>query len=253
MPDQPFQQPAQGGILGAPWPDGYLASYDCETTGVDVETDRIVTATLVVPGREPVQWLADPGIDIPTGASDLHGVTTEIARRDGAPAALVVDSIADALADELATRSVLVVMNAPYDLTLLDRECRRYELPTLADRLFGAPVGPIVDPLVLDRAADKYRKGKRNLEALCAEYGVDLTEAHTSAADAQAALEVALRIADRYPQLRVSAQQLHMWQVEWHRRWAAGFQQHLRKQAGNADTVIDGSWPFRPAPVAVTS
>lgn len=246
MPDTPFRQPAQGGILGAPWPDGYLASYDCETTGIDVETDRIVTATLIVPGRDPAQWLADPGIDIPVGASNLHGVTTEIARAKGAPAALVVDSIADALADELATRSVIVIMNAPYDLTILDRECRRHGLPTLADRLDGAPIGPIVDPLVLDRAADKYRKGKRDLEALCAEYGVDLTEAHTSAADAQAALEVALRIADRYPQLRVAAEQVHVWQIEWQRRWAAGYQAHLRKQPGKAKEIIDGSWPMRP-------
>lgn len=248
-----FQQPALGGVLGAPWTDGYLASYDCETTGIDVENDRIVTASLVVPGRETVQWMADPGIDIPAEASALHGVTTEIAQAKGQPAALVVDSVAEALADELSTRSVLIVMNAPFDLTILDRECRRHGLPTLTDRLDGRPIGPIVDPLVLDRAADKWRKGPRKLEALCAHYKVDLTEAHTSAADAQAAMEVALRIADKYPALKVSGGQLHVWQGMWHAKWAAAFQEYLRRQPGKSAEVIDGAWPMRPFAAAVTA
>lgn len=249
MPDQPFQQPALGGVLDAPWHLGYLASYDCETTGVDVENDRIVTAALVVPGRDTVEWLADPQVEIPAGAYGKHGISTEYAREHGRPAAEVINEIADALADEFATRSALVIMNAPFDLTILDRECTRHGLPTLADRLEGTPISPVVDPLVLDRAADKYRKGKgsRTLEALCKLYGVELTDAHTAGADAQAALEVAQRIAERYPELQVPGELLHCWQVGWHRAWAADFQAYLRRTDDTAS--IDGSWPMRPTPV----
>lgn len=240
-----FTQPENGGVLGAPWHTGYLASYDCETTGLSVETDRIVTAALVVPGRETRHWLADPGIDIPTEASDIHRITTEYARQHGQPAALVVDEIAEALADEIASRSVLIVMNAPFDLTILDRECRRHGLPTLPDRLAGTPIASIVDPLVLDRAADKYRPGRRKLEALCAHYGVHLGEAHTAGADAQAALEVAQKIAEKYPELQVAAERLYAWQIAWHQRWAAGFEEHLKRN-GKQDAAVDGSWPLRP-------
>lgn len=243
-PEQ-FVRPEQGGVLGAPWNLGYLASYDCETTGTDVESDRIVTAALVVPGRETRHWMADPGIEIPAGASDIHGVTTEMARAQGQPAALVIDEIAEALADELATRSVLIVMNAPFDLTILDRECVRHGLPTLSERLGGDQLGPVVDPLVLDRAADKYRKGPRKLEALAAHYRVELTDAHTAGADAQAALDVALRIAEKYPQLQVAAGLLHRWQVDWHAAWAEGFEAYLHGK-GSAE-VIDRAWPLRPA------
>lgn len=239
-----FEQPIGGGDLDAPWPLGYLASYDCETTGTDVETDRIVTAALVVPGREPRRWMADPGIEIPTAASDIHKVTTARAREHGQPAALVVDEIAEALADEIASRAALVVMNAPFDLTMLDRECRRHGLKTVSDRLDGAPVAPVIDPLVLDRAADRYRKGKRKLETLAKHYGVTLDDAHTADADAQAALDVALRIAEKYSKLAVPAAVVHRWQVTWHFRWAEGFEAHKRKT--EPDTVISRAWPLVP-------
>ena len=238
-----FEQPIGGGDLAAPWPLGHLASYDCETTGTDVETDRIVTAALVVPGRETRRWMADPGIDIPSAASDIHHVTTAYARKHGQPAALVIDGITEALAHELATPSALVVMNAPFDLTLLDRECRRHGLPTLEDR-HGGPIAPVIDPLVLDRAADKWRKGKRKLEVLAVHYGVKLDDAHAADADAQAALDVALKIGEKYPELAVPAAVIHGWQVTWHARWADGFEEYQRKT--KPDTVISRDWPLVP-------
>lgn len=243
-----FQQPPGGGDPDAPWHLGYLTSYDCETTGIDIDNDRIVTAALVVPGREPRQWLADPGIDIPVEASNIHKVTTEHAREHGQPAALVIDEIAEAIADEIATRSALIVMNAPFDLSLLDRECARHGLPTVTERLDGDPIAPVVDPLVLDRAADRYRKGKRNLEALAAHYDVKFEgDAHTAGADAQAALDVALAIAVQYPELQVPGRVLHGWQTTWHARWAEGYARHLSAR-GNQCVDIDGRWPVIPAP-----
>lgn len=241
-----FEQPPGGGDLDAPWHLGYLASYDCETTGIDIDEDRIVTAALIVPGREPRTWLADPGVDIPVEASNIHGVTTAHAREHGQPAALVVDEIAEALADEIASRSALVVMNAPFDLSLLDRECARHGLPTVAERPGGGPFAPVVDPLVLDRAADRYRKGKRSLEALAAHYEVKFEgAAHTAGADAQAALDVALAIAAKYPELQVPGTVLHGWQVTWHARWATGYADHLSAR-GNKRVDIDGRWPLIP-------
>lgn len=226
------------------WHLGPLASYDCETTGTDTATARIVTAALIRPNGETLRWLSDvDGVEIPEGASRIHKVTTEHARAHGRPAKQVIDEIADAVAGELgAGRAALVVMNAPYDLPLLEAECARHGVPGVAERV-GA-VGPVVDPLVLDRAADRYRPGKRTLEALAAHYGVDLTDAHAADADARAALDVALRIAEAYPELQVPAEQLHTWQVTWHARWASGFQAHLRKR--NPDAVVNGCWPLIP-------
>jgi DNA polymerase III subunit epsilon len=238
-------QPDLTGHVEVPWHRGPLASYDCETGGLNTSVDRIVTAALVRPNGETLRWVSDAdGVEVPKAASDIHGFTTEYIRAHGRPAKEVVEEIAAAIAGELSAGAALVVMNAPFDLPLLDAECVRHGVPTVAERI-GYPIGPVIDPLVLDRAADKYRKGKRNLESLAAHYGVTLTAAHQADADAQAALEVALAIADQHEQLRVPARVLHGWQITMHERWAANYQGFLRR-SGKPNAVIDGSWPLRP-------
>lgn len=226
-----------------PWHRGPLASYDCETNGLNTATDRIVTAALVRPDGQVREWLSDlDGAEIPKDASDLHGIRTEHAHAHGRPAKEVVEEIAAAIAGELSAGAALVVMNAPFDLPLLDAECARYGVATVADRI--GCVEPVVDPLVLDRRLDRYRKGKRNLEALARHYKVKLTEAHTAKADALAALGVARAIGEQYEQVQLPAHRIHLRQVQWYREWAANFQAHLRRK-GDPAAVIDGSWPLR--------
>lgn len=237
-------QPDLTGHVELPWHRGPLASYDCETNGLNTAEDRIVTAALIRPSGQVMEWLSDlDGAEIPEAARAVHGISTEHAHAHGRPAKQVVEEIADAIAGELsAGRAALVVMNAPFDLPLLDAECVRHGVSTVADRI--GTVAPIVDPLVLDRAADRYRKGKRNLETLAAHYKVELTEAHTARADALAALGVARAIADRYEGLQVPARVVHGWQIKMHERWAAGYQDFLRK-SGKPKATVDGSWPLR--------
>lgn len=67
---------------------GPLAAFDTETTGVDVETDRIVSAAVVVqdaPGARPrvSRWLVNPGVPVPEGATAVHGLTDEHLQRNG--------------------------------------------------------------------------------------------------------------------------------------------------------------------------
>jgi DNA polymerase III subunit epsilon len=238
-------QPDLTGHVELPWHRGPLASYDCETNGLNTAIARIVTAALIRPNGKPLRWMTDAAdFDIPEAASGIHKVTAEHARAHGRPAKEVVEEIAAAIAGELSAGAALVVMNAPFDLPLLDAECARHGVPTVAERL-GYPIGPVIDPLVLDRAADKFRKGKRNLESLAAHYGVTLTAAHQADADAQAALDVALAIAEQHEQLRVPARVLHGWQITMHERWAANYQGFLRR-SGKPNAVVDGSWPLRP-------
>jgi DNA polymerase-3 subunit epsilon len=233
-------------MSGTIWTRGPLSSWDTETTGTDVEADHIVTSALITPAGTR-EWLSDvDGVEIPTAASDIHHISTEQAREHGRPAKEVINEIADALATELLNGSALVVMNAPFDLTILDRECTRHGVPTLTERLDGQPIGPVIDPLTLDRAADKYRKGKRTLTDLAAHYKVDLTDAHTAGADAQAALDIALRIATAYPKLQVSAGLLHKWQIGWYATWAEGLEEYLRKK--DPAEFVDRNWPIVPAP-----
>ena len=224
---------------------GRLAVFDLETTGVDIETARIVSACVAVlePDGSVVDrwdWLADPGVEIPEGASAVHGITTERARSLGRPAVDVVGEITQTLRVLLALGIPLVVYNAPYDLSLLDRECRRYGRAPLA------PPTLVIDPLVLDKAVDRYRKGKRTLEVTAELYGVTLDDAHDAGSDAIAAGRVAQSLARAYPEeLDIPAADLHGRQEIWFAEQAASFADYVRTVKGDADFVSDESWPLR--------
>jgi DNA polymerase-3 subunit epsilon len=229
-----------------------LGVFDLETTGVDVDTSRIVSACIAVldeDGRVVSRWdwLADPGIEIPEGASAVHGITTERARDEGRPAALVVAEIAQTLRVLFDSGIPVTVYNAPYDLTLLDRECRRHGLEPLDGTT------PVIDPLVIDKAVDRYRKGKRTLEVTAELYEVPLDDAHDAGADAIAAGRVALALLRRYPDdLDVGLTDLHGRQEVWHAEQAASFQEYLRSKRGDDSYVADPSWPVKQAGEAST-
>ncbi|GAB3555270.1 DNA polymerase-3 subunit epsilon [Actinopolyspora lacussalsi] len=248
---------------GVCWADGPLLAFDLETTGVDTDTDRIVTATLIsiVPGRDPVSsnWLADPGIEIPEESSEVHGITTEHARSHGRPAAAVVDELATTLSESWGPSTPLIAFNASFDLSVLHAELRRHhdrELPV---------AGPVVDPFCIDRQLDRYRKGKRTLGALCEHHGVRADGAHTSDGDALAAARLAWRLAKSYPERigEVSLERLHDNQVGWYREQTRNFADYLDRQAGKASETAEAerlrqraarvredadSWPVRARP-----
>ncbi|MFI6038343.1 3'-5' exonuclease [Streptomyces sp. NPDC051315] len=233
------------------WYEGPLAAFDTETTGVDVETDRIVSAALVVqdaPGVRPrvSRWLVNPGVPVPAEATAVHGLTEDHLHRNGRWPAPVMYEIAELLAEQAAAGRPLVVMNAPFDLTLLDRELRRHRASSLARWLEPAPLR-VLDPRVLDKHLDRYRKGRRTLTDLCAHYGVPLADAHDAAADAVAALEVVRAVGRRFAARleRLSPAELHSLQTSWHAAQARGLQAWFAR-SGSTE-VVDTSWPLRPA------
>lgn len=221
-----------------------LVVFDTETTGIAPDTTRIVTANVsrinssgdVIESRD---WLIDPGIEIPAVTTAVHGITTERARAEGTKAAPSVSEIVETLRAYLDSGIPVVAYNAAYDFTILDREARRYELSPL-----DSPA-PIVDPLIIDRHVDRYRKGRRSLEAAAEFYGVRLTDAHTAGADALAAGRVAQAIALKYASsLSMSALELHTAQISWAASQAANFAEYLLRQ-GKKPFPGDGLWPVR--------
>jgi DNA polymerase-3 subunit epsilon len=232
------------------WTSGSMVAFDLETTGTDIETDRIVTGALVRldPDGNPAEertWLVDPGILIPAQAIAIHGITTEHARRHGAPTASVITEITQAITEVLSSGTALVVMNARYDLSLLDRECRRHNVTPLTERLEATP-SPVIDPLVLDKHADQYRKGRRNLQALCAHYGVPLDDAHNAAADAAAAARTARRLGEKYSSIgSLPLADLHDLQVRAAAEQAASLQRYLRRTS-DATAYVESAWPVIP-------
>ncbi|MDJ0464840.1 3'-5' exonuclease [Streptomyces sp. H27-C3] len=232
------------------WYEGSLAAFDTETTGVDVEEDRIVSAALVVqdaPGMRvrATRWLVNPGIPVPAGATEIHGLSDEHLQHNGRWPAPVVEEIARALAEQCAAGRPVVVMNAPFDLTLLDRELRRHRASPLGHYLDRRPLH-VLDPRVLDKHLDRYRKGRRTLTDLCMQYEVELDGAHDAAADATASLEVVRAVGRRFAARleRLSPAELHTLQAVWHAAQARGLQAWFARNG--SEESVDPAWPLRP-------
>ncbi len=227
------------------WNKGPMWGFDTETTGVDPMTDRIVTAALVRrhgAHHDVTTWLIDPGVAIPAEASAIHGITTEHARAHGRPPAEALEEIARMLATGLRAGAAVVAYNAAFDLSLLDAELARHGLAGLAARL-GRPVRPVVDPLVLDRALDRYRRGKRRLGDLCRHYRIDEAGLHSADVDVLATLAVLDALVAGFPALREhDLDAVHDFQISAHRRWAERFNA-WRAEQGHTGTGANVEWP----------
>jgi DNA polymerase-3 subunit epsilon len=133
----------------------------------------------------------------------------------------------------------VVAYNAPYDFSLLKHEALRHGIRPIAEP------SPVIDPLVLDKAYDRYRKGKRTLEVVAAHYAVALDGAHDASADAIAAGRLAQVLADRFA-LPHSVHELHTQQIGWARSQAESLTEYfIRIGRLDADDALDGSWPIR--------
>lgn len=226
----------------APW-----LSFDTETTGVSPSDDRIVTASTVlqlggVDRTNPsstVDWLADPGIPIPPRAAAVHGISTEYAQEHGRNPTAVLEEINQALAAHVNIGGAIIVFNAGFDLPLLEADSRRHGVEPLSLRTSDFLV---LDPLVLDRALDPRRRGKRTLGDLCNVYGVRLDgRQHNADVDAEVTLRLAQTMVERYPLLQdMSAAELDTYQRESHAAWAQDFERWLRSRG--KQTHISTTW-----------
>lgn len=229
--------------MNANWLTGSALAFDVESTGVDVFNDRIVTACAVLVGQEGAsfrgRWLLNPGVEIPDGAALIHGITTAKAQADGVAAAAGVALIADSLRAGWVEGLPAIICNAHFDLTMMQAELARYGLPPLT-------IGPVLDPLVIDRGMEPYRKGKRRLSDLAARYLVKQDGAHSSDGDALTAARVVWKQARLFDELRhMTLEEMQAWQSKAHAEWAGQFELWLRQQGKHES--INREWPVRRA------
>lgn len=226
---------------------GRLAAFDIETTGTDMENDRIVTAAVSLVGAEieasSMVWLVDPGVDIPEEATAVHRITNERVKAEGLPADQAVAEITERLADLIMQGIPIVAFNARFDLTILDREAHRYQQESLTDLIADPGKMRVIDPYVLDKHFNRFRKGRRTLSVLCEAYDIPLDEAHAADADALAAARLAWKLGHTETELAsYDLNSLHQAQVVWALDQAKSLQEYFAKQ-GRQET-IEGQWPI---------
>ncbi len=221
-----------------------LAVFDTETTGVDTRNARIVTASIATLNHSgeiitKQQWMINPGIPIPEQASAVHGITDEIVQRDGAEPKESIAAINELLRGLFNSETPVVVYNAPYDLSLLKYESLRHGLEPIENPF------PIIDPLIIDKQVDRYRKGKRTLGVTAEHYGVSLgDDAHDALADAVAAGRIAIEIAKKFSdQLPNASGELHEAQILWAKQQEESYQQWLQSQGRESNYKTRRTWP----------
>ena len=224
-----------------PWLQRPLASLDLETTGTDPATSRCIEIAVVLvdadgrPADDGYLTLIDCGEEIPEEAVAVHGISTARMRTEGlAPAAAIAEVAARlrAVADEGIP---VVIYNARFDWPLLLAEAQRVgiELPEVT----------LIDPMVIDRHLDRYRKGKRRLGDVAQHYGVDAGTAHSAYDDALASARIAQAIGRRFPQLgELGTADLHELQRGWFAEWRDGFNRFLVTKG--SDDLVTGRWPY---------
>jgi DNA polymerase-3 subunit epsilon len=225
------------------WLTSPILALDTESTSTDPETARILTCCVGYsdrPGRwEPTTWRINPGVPIPPEATKVHGITDADVADWQQPADALAE-IREALLRTAEAGVPVVLHNAPYDLTLLDREMRRH----LGLEL---PAGLIIlDTLVIFRRLDR-STGSRRLEDLAYREGIRFP-AHDATEDALAALRLLHIMGSRNDLIGdVPAPVLHERQEQWH----AHHQQAAHEKAlGNGDRsrALEIDWPLRPYP-----
>lgn len=179
--------------------------FDIEATGIDPNADRIVELSVVrvnppvtsgAPGEidPPRTWRINPGVHIPTEASEIHGIyDAELA---AAPtfAAVADDIVAIFTGADLAGFSV-----TRFDVRILQAELIR------ASRLVDFSRARIIDAQVI-----YHHREPRNLAAALRFYrDRELVDAHGAEADTVAALEVFAGQLERYGDLELGIDELH--------------------------------------------
>lgn len=156
-----------------------LIIFDLETTGIDTSKDRIVQMCFmkldVTGSGMPSDTLINPGIPIPKGASDVHGITDEMVKN-----APTFKEKAAGLLKYIKGCDILGFNSNRFDIVLLYNEFLRAGL-----------TWDYKDVKFIDAHTIYVRKEERTLSAAVKHYlGKNHEDAHSAKADVLATLSV---------------------------------------------------------------
>jgi len=178
-------QATESGLSGLPLAAVPIVALDCETTGLDVKTDRIVEIAAVrlgeadgggqKTGQNHYVSLVSPGVPIPPASTAIHGITDD----DVAAAGTFPQAMAGLAA--WAGPSVVVGYAIGFDLTVLANEHRRHGMKWTAPR--SLDVRHLVQLVAPDLP-------NQSLELAAKWLGVEPGQRHRALGDAETAARI---------------------------------------------------------------
>lgn len=224
-----------------------LGIVDTETTGPDTLTDKIVTLFYGVMDEqgemvEKHSFLFNPGVAIPPEAEQIHGISDEIAKRDGIPVTEHYEAFSaiSNLLNRHRGNLPVVAYNAAFDFSIIDTTFKRLGLPEVNKNIF------VLDPFVLDKHYDFYRSGSRSQKTVSAHYGIEVDETliHNAEYDCYLAGRITQELLKKYPEiLSFSKEELMLKQAEWKETHNQKLQNFLRNVNNDDTIVVKRGWP----------
>jgi|TARA_B100001094_G_scaffold30818_2_gene25635 DNA polymerase-3 subunit epsilon len=167
-----------------------ICFFDLETTGVNVSLDRIVEISIlkIFPNgnKESKTWLVNPGVPIPSEASNIHGITNDIVKNEP-----LFKMIASDIKSMINNCDLAGFNSNKFDIPLLAEELLRSEIDFSLDNVATIDVQNIF-----------HKMEQRTLSAAYQFYcGKSLDNAHSSKADTLATYEVLESQIEKYDDL----------------------------------------------------
>lgn len=149
--------------------------FDTETSGLDFKEDKILSCHAQVWENDELvhqdTWYLDWDIDVPEEASAVNGLTREWLNKHGRKD---VEECILEIYETVFSVNIIAAYNLPFDMTMLYHHAKNQGIPIEYD--IANKDNIYVDPLVIDKKVDRYRKGKRNLAVVAEHYGFEVEE-----------------------------------------------------------------------------
>ncbi|NNN21378.1 MAG: hypothetical protein HKL80_05165 [Acidimicrobiales bacterium] len=234
LTDDPFRSSAH-------WSEGPWFGFDLETTGADPRVDLPVQIAVVKMDSfgnvEKDVFLVKPGIAVSDGARSVHKITDAQIEAEGIELSDAANRLHSLLSVPIANGLPIVAMNAYFDVTISERI---FDIAGVAKLNWKN----IIDPLILDRKYEKFRKGSRKLKDLCLYYKVSTGELHQALDDSIATLLLTKQIILKYPEIsEFTIENLFEMQQQWHHEWAIDFDKWKQSKGYEGLTKYDFKWP----------
>lgn len=237
------------------WYQRTVCGFDLETTGVDAETDHIVQIGIHVSVGSPLgagfdvpipamsyEHLVNPGVPITN--SEIHGITDEMVQGARTEAEEVAELVWFLRAID-ASGIPVVAYNAAFDLSLSRAAARRHNIPWDLGGLV------VIDPLVIDRQLDKWRKGSRKQADVARFYGIetDTGRLHSAAYDAEIAVQIARVMGSKHGTQDWATEEFTATQARWAVEQQESLQAYFTKSGKTDDNgdpaVVSRGFPYR--------
>lgn len=236
---------------------------DFETTGTDTQSDRIITSFLRARDGDKVvfeqNWVIDPGVEVPEGAAEVHGMDTDWVRANGRKDLRgALSEILDVLCQYSGLGYVVCGYNHSFDLAMLEAELLRHKIISPPRLMLGS--ARYLDPCIFSRVFDKYKKGGHKLITVAQRNGIQIEEDRLHSADYDTEVTeklVPIMLNRAWKELEDERQGMspdefitflqdkqRLWKAEWAEGLTSYFAKQGKTEEDGSPISVEGNFPW---------